>query len=310
MKLKINKKAVYLILSICLGHLGYSQKDTAPSKEVVAFLDTFRKDYEAMYRNENFRLVQDRYGENVRLMPEFQETVLGLIPSAMYYVAFFERFEIDSYGRENIEILDLESRVVELGRFQMNISDIEGEYLLTGKYQNVWELTSKGTYELITEAWSYDNWVEFGDKLRFKDVPSVRMALEPHILVNDNISFEIEALNCLMEKVIMEGDTKRWSLFYSNDAMLIGGFHPIAKGRKAIENHLIELSEEEPLFEKLDVRTDGIIELDGYALEYSSTIENWRDDWSSGISTSKNIKLWKREPNGSLKIFRMINMYD
>ncbi|PIB38412.1 hypothetical protein [Maribacter sp. 4G9] len=306
----MKKVIVMALLSLLFSNSGYSQGDIAPSKQLVEFLDKFRKDYEAMYQQGNFGLVQDRYGENVRLMPEFQETVLGLIPTALYYKSFFERFNVDNYSSEQIEILDLGTHLVEFGSFLIGISDNEDEHQLNGKYQRVWELTKKDDYELVTEAWNYDNWVDFGDKLRFKDVPSVRMALEPHILVNDNISLEIEALNCLMEKVIMEGDTKRWSMFYSKDAMLIGGFSPIAKGSEAIEEYLVELQKEEPLFEELDVRTDRIVELKNHVLEYGSAIESWRDDFNSGISTSKNLRLWKREPNGSLKIFRMMNMYD
>jgi hypothetical protein len=65
-----------------------------------------------------------------------------------------------------------------------------------------------------------------------------------------------------------------------------------------------------PIFEKLDVRNDRIDDLGNYVIEYASHIAIIRSGDFSGVSTGKDLAIWRREPNGALKIFRHITMYD
>ena len=297
-------KKVFLL--VCF--LGYSINHL--EAQTHDFLEEFRRDYKAMFQNEDFESLTNYYSNQVRLMPEFNGTVLGLDKVKMYYDVFFKAFDIKEINRQTIEVLDLGSKIIEHGSFKLTVSDTGGQYLLEGKYQQIWDLTTQGNYRLILEAWNYDHGVSIGDKLRFYDVPSIRMALEPHVPIDSNISFELAGLNALMELTIMEKDANIWSMFYTDDAISMHSFSPLVSGRIALDNYFEAHAKEMPVFEKLDVRTDRIEELDGYVLEYATAIANWRNGSNSGISTSKNTRLWRREPNGSLKIFRMIAVYD
>ncbi len=297
----------FILLFFCIHFLPISLFSQTSSKDVI---DKFTEKYTQMYQNEDFSIVKDFYSDSIRLMPEFQETVMDLEDVASYYKALFERFTIKEYNRSIHEMLDLGSRIIEIGQFNMKLSDLEGEYALEGKYVNIWIVQADKSLKLFTEAWNYNHEIDFGHKLVFKEVPSTRMALQAHVPITDNISFELAGLNALMELIISEHDGKLWSKFYADDGISLHSFAPMNIGRKELDTYYLEHAEEMPVFEKLDVRTDRIEELDGYVIEYATAIANWRMDEWSGISTSKNIRIWKRQSNGSLKIYRLIAMYD
>jgi ketosteroid isomerase-like protein len=279
--------------------------------QTVYFLNEFRTDFSQAFLNKNIDEIIKSYSEEIRLMPEFQMTVLGKKNSSEYYQAFFGKFDIKSYEREVIEILSIDSILVELGYFDLKITDSQqNEFELKGKYQDVWRQSNTGEIKLISEAWNYNHSVDFADKLRFKDVPAVTMAYQPHLPVNSNITLELAALNLLMVETIPQKDAGLWSHFFTDDGMFIYSNNPIYEGRKELESYLEKHVAELPIFEKLQNRTDKIIKLNGFVLEYGSHIAVWRINEYSGVNTGKTLKIWRREKNGSLKIFRQMAMYD
>jgi ketosteroid isomerase-like protein len=303
-----NIKILFIaFLGICQTLNSSAQTSINANKDAI---ENFRKNYEKSMLTENIQSITDRYSENIRLMPEFQKTVLGKKNMMLYYTAFFNRFDIQQYNRDTIEILDLGQRIVELGYFTMHIKSSSAQHELKGKYQNIWEKLPDGKLMLITEAWNYNHWVDFADQLRFDNLPAVHMAMQAHLPINNYLTFELAGLNCLMEKTISQGDARIWSQFFTDDAMFIYSFNVIYKGKKQLDEYLEKHVKELPVFEKLDIRNDKIDESNNYVIEYATHIANWRSGDSSGISTGKNIRIWRREPTGSLKIFRQMAMYD
>jgi ketosteroid isomerase-like protein len=260
----------------------------------------------------NTSYLQGYYADNTRLMPEFQKTIMGKANTLKYFEAFASRFEVLEYDRDEIEILDLGSRVVEHGMFsmKMKLRTTNKHYELKGKYQDIWEKQPGGKLSLITEGWNYNHQVTFSEELRFAEVPAVHIALEPHLPVNSNISFELAALCRLMESAVSQHDSKLWAQFYTDDGMFIYSFNPIQKGRKALDEFLETHVNEMPIFEKLDIRNDRIDDLGMFVIEYASHIAVWRNGGSSGVNTGKDLRIWRRETDGSLKILRSMAMYD
>jgi hypothetical protein len=83
-------------------------------------LKAFRSGYVTGALNGNLEKLADYYAEDVRLMCEYNRTFLGKATASSYYKAFLSRFEVQDYTRQEIEVLDLGSRVIELGRFTLS----------------------------------------------------------------------------------------------------------------------------------------------------------------------------------------------
>ena len=275
-------------------------------------LQKFRADQIKSILDGNPAILSAYYDENIRLMTESIKTVLGRANALAYHQAFSARFSVKEYTRNEMEIIDLGSRVVEVGLFtvKLAVKSTGDEYTLAGKYMDIWAESGTDGLSLITAAWNYDHPVEIADELRFAEVPAVQMAFQAHVPVRDSISFELAALNKLLEASVSEHDATTWSLFFADDAILLPNRMPLCKGRKAVDEYLVEHVKYLPVFEKLDIRNDHIDDLGDYVIEYASHVANWRNGDSSGVNTGKNIRIWRRAPNGALKLFRQIGAYD
>jgi ketosteroid isomerase-like protein len=245
-------------------------------------------------------------------MPPYHGSVFGRDSARAYHAALFERFDIRKYHRDEVKTFDLGSRLIEVGRLTMTLtarSDLRS-HEISGGYLDIWAQVSGKPASLIAHVWNTDRYPDIASDLRFSNVPSVRTALEAHVPIKDNLSFELAALNKLHEVAITQGDDKVWSQFFADDAVLLANQHGIVQGRAAIDEYLARHTQGMPVFEKLDIRNDAIDPAGRFIIEYASHVANWRNGDSSGVNTGKNIRLWRREPDGSLKMICGIGTYD
>lgn len=305
------KTAITLFFQLLLLN-AYSQRSVLADAQTLSFLEQFRLNYATALTAEHPERLTSLFADSIRLMPEFQHTVWTKENVQAYYKAFLARFRVTQYKRELIEVMDLGKMLVEFGSLSAILQQkVSGRTdTIHGKYADVWRRDDKGGLTLVTQAWNYNHQVAIADKLIFPDVPAVIMAYQSHVPVNDPLSFEIAAYNGLQEKVIAEHNPKLWGFFYTDDYMLFYSNHPVYKGRKELEAYLDDHVKHLPVFEKLDIRTDRIEDLGGYVIEYATHIAIIRNgDWS-GVGTGKNIRIWRREKNGILRICRGMAMYD
>jgi ketosteroid isomerase-like protein len=307
------KLAFILIASLAINLTSLQAQSTTADEKTTSYLKKFRSDIIKSVLDNNTDAIQTYFSKDARLMPVFHKTVMGRDNIIIYYKAFAAHFDTKSYKRTETEILDLGPLIVEHGTFVMRIQSKRDnkEHELKGKYQDIWEEGPNGTLSLITEGWNFDHALEIAQQLRFKNsVPVVDIALEAHLPINTNISFELAALNHLMESAISQHDAKLWSLFYSDDAVLFPLGDPTVQGRKELDAYFEKHTRERPIFEKLDIRNDRIDNLGTYVIEYASHTALWRSGVRSGSNLGKDLRIWKRGEDGSLKIFRHMGMYD
>lgn len=168
-------------------------------------LNQFRTHYiQVMLKNKTADLA-GYYAESIWLLPEFQKTVIGKNDVLLYHKAFLSRFKIREYTRNEIEIRDLGTQILEVGKFTMKMTLLNSDQQqeLKGAYINLWEKLENDRLMLITEAWNYDTYYEGIDRImRFDEVPSIHLALQPNVPVDSNISFELAAFNRLLDVTV------------------------------------------------------------------------------------------------------------
>lgn len=299
------------LLSILVLSPAFAAESATPTQHHRA-LDTYRTEYVRSFLDEQVDPIVRRYLDNVRLMPPYHGSVFGRNDARSYHSAFFERFDVRDYRRDQLRTFDLGSRLIEIGRFTMKLVASGGTEVseIAGNYMDIWETVPGKPLGLMAHAWNSNRYPEIANDLRFTDVPSVRTAFQAHVPVKDNLSFELAALNELHEVAVSEHDDKVWSQFFANDAVLLANHHGYVEGRGAIETYLAQHVKEMPVFEKLDIRNDEIDATGRYVIEYASHVANWRNAESSGVNTGKNIRVWRRESDGSLKVICGIGTYD
>jgi len=290
----------------------YAQSGLQADMKTVGYLKQYRAEYVNSILKAQPERLSGYWADGIRLMTELQRTMIDRKPVMAYYTAFLNRFTVKAYTRNELEILDLGRQVVEYGQFAMGIvlKTTGKQYTLKGKYQTIWQKLGNDSLVVITEGWNYDHGLDVGNLLRFAEVPVVDVALQAHLPIDSPVRFELAALNRLMEITITEHDAGLWAQFYSDEGFLFAQYHSFYKGRQAIDAYIAMHIKELPIFEKLDVRNDRVDDLGQFVVEYDSHIANWRNGESSGIGLGKDLRIWRREKNGSLKIFRHMSMYD
>ena len=301
-------KYIIFIFVLC-SNAVFSQ--SRPNEKTLTHLKQFRNDLIQSQSDKKFERLQIYYADDFRLMPEFQETVKGKANTVLYDQAFVKHFEVQDYDRHETEVIDIGARVIEIGFFTMKLTlkAKQQQELVRGKYIDLWQKENEKLL-LLTQAWNYDQSLPWENEFHFDEVPSENVALMSHVPIQDNASFELAALNRLIEKTISEHDDKVWVQFYSDDGNFFYSRHAPVAGKKSLTEFLEKHARELPIFEKLDIRNDRIDDLGKFVVEYASHIAIIRAGAFSGVFTGKDLAIWRREPNGSLKIFRHIGMYD
>jgi ketosteroid isomerase-like protein len=286
--------------------------DQDPSPATLARLDTYRAELTAAMRSESLDGALLHLSEHARLLPPYNGTVFGRANVRAYQQAFFGRFDIRDYRREPLKTWDLGSRLIEAGRLKMSLvaTGDTRTHEIGGGYMDIWEQTKNGPPRLITQVWNTDRYPEIADALRLGGVPQVRVALEAHVPIKDDLSFELAALNKLHEAAVTQHDAEVWAMFFSPDALLLANHYGPLQGLPAIREHLVNHTRDLSTFEKLDIRNDAVDSVGRFVIEYASHVANWRRGDSSGVNTGKNIRVWRREPDGRLKMICGIGSYD
>ncbi|CCH52411.1 hypothetical protein BN8_01413 [Fibrisoma limi BUZ 3] len=291
---------------------GVAQPVTKADGQTLARLNQFRTAYTNSLLAGTCTFIQDYYADSVRLMPEYQKTVKSKFNARLYYQSFLARFRVLAYSRQDVEVFDLGTRVVEVSLFTMNLVHKSSgqQHELQGKYLTIWSQSATGQLLLLTEAWNYNHPVPWRDELLFAEVPVINVALDAHVPVSTPLHFELAALNLFQEAIISQHDERLWAQFYTDDARFLYSHNRPYSGRLEIDAFLKEHVKQLPVFEKLAIRNDQIDDSGRFVIEYASHIAVVKNgDWS-GVGTGKDIRIWRREPGGALKIFRHMAMYD
>ena len=303
--------AASLLASLSTAAVTAASEPREISRQHRDVLDAYRTAIADAYVTGDPKGAIQPLAESVRLLPAYQKSVLGKTDAATYYQAFLRRFEVSSYQRSPIEIVDLGTRILEIGRFTMAMTPRGSQaHTFTGKYMDLWEKSPSGALTLHTAAWNHDEMPKFADQLRLAEVPSVHMALQARVPVTAGIALELAALQKLEESAIAQHDGKTWALFYADDAIALTNQGTVVSGRKALNEYFEKHAKALPVFEDLDLRTHQIDDLGDYVVEYSSGVVTWKVNEWSGVNLGKGILIWRRTDGRTPQIWRAISMYD
>lgn len=167
-KMKILVFILIFIFGMLAGN-GFSQGKEVSDSKVLGKLKKFRADFARSMVERKPEVVQNYFAENIKLMPEFERTIMGKSNALNYYRVFTSYFEVKAYNRIENNILDMDSLIFEMGTFSMDITvKSSGEQIdVKGKYINVWRKTKESGLLLLTDAWNYNARPALEEKLKF-----------------------------------------------------------------------------------------------------------------------------------------------
>lgn len=251
------------------------------------------------------------YSENALSMPEYQQTLTGIDEIEAYYEEIFQRQNIKIFQREVDEFIHLDSTIVEIGTFKKEYTGSNADTLLTqnGKYWNIWDVQPDGNFKLKGEAFGFFHHVQDPEALTvsLQNVPGDK----PKRYLNRGNSFELKAYNALMEKGVRTRDGNLRSEFFTTDAKFMPFAEPTVSGINNIKPYLIEYSSRgEVVIDSIACYTYHSENFKNYLLEYAMFKVKWIVPGYVGRTEGKSIRIWKRQGDKSLKLYREIGVHD
>ncbi len=295
-----------LLLSGCTDGISGKADSLLPQ---IQKLTQLRTEAEAKDDLEGFMAF---YSENAISMPEYQPLLTGTVPIQTYYAEIFRRQNIKSFRRTTEEIIDLDSAIVEFGTLTKEYinadSGSDSVLTLNGKYYHVWAAQPNGSLKLKGEAFGY-----------FHHVPAAETFVvdgaETDPTKADSFTgrpgpFELRAYNALNEKLVKTRDGAARSEFYTADAKFMPFAEPTVSGSE-IKPYLIEYSSRGwVVLDSVAVYTYHAENYGDYILEYAMFKVKWHREETSGRTEGKGLRVWKRQPDQSLKMYRQIGTHN
>jgi len=251
------------------------------------------------------------YDEHVISMPEYQRTLDGCAEIEIFYREILKRQNIKLFQRQAHQFIHLDKTIVEIGTFRKEYTDSKTDSVVTlrGKYWNVWATQADGNFKLRGEAFGYFHPVEHPEALT---VPgNKKQPNESDILLQKEIPFELKAYNALMEKGVRKRDGNLRSEFFTEDASVYPFADATVTGIDKIKPYLIAYSSRGAVtIDSIMCYTYAFENSGDYILEYDMFKVKWSVANFSGRTEGKGIRIWERQDDKSLRLYREIGTHN
>lgn len=309
----MNKYSYFLILIFMLTGISSWKVSDRASKDLRDKLERLKEVFISTAIGDKIDERMKYYTPNAISMPDYQPLMEGVDLIRKYYTEIFKRQQVRKYTKEITEVIDMGGSVAEYGTFKIEFTAVTGgTEVHTGKYCNIWAVQSDGTLLIEAEGWGYFHQLENSDPLY---VASAVMERETGSMQLDekgaDIFFELKAMNALWEKLVKKRSGIEQADFYAVDGIYMPFADTAKTGREMIRKHLINYTSGSGIvLDSVDVHTYNFNHLGDYVIEYSKFYVKWTTADRTGKTKGKGIRLLKRTPAGSLKMYRQIGFHD
>jgi ketosteroid isomerase-like protein len=244
--------------------------------------------------------------------PDYQPRLFGLDAIARYYRVLASRQRVGAHAFRTTEILPLgEENVLELGRFELAYTLLAdgASHRHQGRYAHLWRREPDGSLKLKAEVWGYFERIENPASHSLGEREAAGRAAPPGDPV---VEAELGRLNVLDAEAVKTHDAAAKIARYADDAIYMPYADTPKVGIDEIRAHLVRYTEQGRgvTFESVRVWNEGFEALDRYVVEYPKFEVRWRNGQDSGIVSGGGLRLWRRQADGSLKMFRQIATHD
>jgi hypothetical protein len=239
------------------------------------------------------------YEDSAILLPEYQTLLRGKKSIQAYYGEILRRRKLSKLERHPDEFIQLDSVFIETGIFEKQWQEGDSLRKERGKYCNVWS----AAHRLKAEAFGFFD---------HTPDPAAYVVEQTTVLPHPAPPFELRAYNALMEKLVREGNGALRASFFTDSGRFMPFAHPTVSTLDSLRPYLIRYDTRPPdlRFDYLLVETYDFEYIGPYILEYPIFRAKWVLGSASGTVSGKGFRLWKRQPDQSLKLRLEIGLHD
>jgi ketosteroid isomerase-like protein len=282
------------------------------SNRFQADLERINKKVAQAFTEKNIDLLIRHFEKNAVCMPEFQPTLKGTDAIREYYTEIMSSRETKSFNKVILETIELKNNIAEIGTFSTTYQRVEGkEITLNGKYLMIWAIQPNGALKIKAESFGYLHNID-NPALHVVKITREQSAykLSERTQAEENLAFQLSALNTLMEKSVQQRDGNVRADFFTDDAIFMPFADSSKIGMNSIRKHLIAYNSYPVKIDTISIYNEYIEDCGNYVIEYPRFYVKWHTADNSGVGSGKGIRIWRRENNYYLKLYREIGIHD
>jgi ketosteroid isomerase-like protein len=299
-----------LFLLWTLISIGALSQSSNPYK-VRTQLEGMNAKLKSVWIEKDIQRLMTHYAPHAISMPEYQATLEGAEAIRLYYTEMFNRYPTFTFDKKQQEVFVMEQHVAEIGTFTLTygqknaVSKVE-----TGKYFNIWAILPDNSLKIEAESFGYFRHVTNPLDFTIENTSAGQRLIWQASDKTKSIKLELAALNALMEKAVRNRDGSLRSDFFTTDAVFMPFADSSKVGIKNISEHLIQYNSGNVSIDSIAIYNTHYTVDDGYVIEYPRFYVEWHLPEMKGSGTGKGIRIWRREPDCSLRLFREIGLHD
>lgn len=300
---------IYPLIFLLISCAKEKSSDQVPPDNIHQQLQKLSEKLAEAEEKDDLKKYISYYDEKAISMPEYQTILQGSDQIETFYETIFERQNIKTLLRKADEIIDLGKTIVEIGTFRKEYTHRGNDTLViqNGKYWNVWGVKPDGSLKLKGEASGFFHPVKNPEMLVVKNTP-IEVS---DISLDEETPFELKAYNALMEKGVRTRDGVLRSEFFTDDASVMPFADSTVTGMAKIKPYLIAYSSRGKVtIDSISCYTYHSEYFDDHVLEYAKFRVKWTVPGFSGRTQGKGIRIWKRQEDRSLKLYREIGTHN
>lgn len=285
--------------------------DRTNQKIIEQQLQKLSEELTALEKNDDLKGLLANYDEKIISMPEYQLTLQGVSDIETFYKEIFHRQNIKSFQRKAEEFIHLDSTVIEIGTFRKEFTNAKNDSLSIqkGKYWNVWGVRTDGQFKIKGEAFGFFHPIKHPEELIITRL-NKKQPDESEIVLKKQILFELKAYNALMEKGVRNRDGILRSEFFTGDGSFMLFADSTVTGMDKIKPYLIAYNNGNVIIDSITCYTYDFEDFGDHVLEYDMFKVKWSVPNFSGRTEGKGIRIWRRQKDKSLRIYREIGTHN
>jgi ketosteroid isomerase-like protein len=286
------KNHITVILTF-LGTLNLLGQSTAVKEKA--------ENFKAALLNEDIKGIEDLVAPDAIFMLEYQRTLRGYKEIKQYYTQLFSEQESHTLEKKVFETIMLGEFIIEMGFFRKDLHRVAIKKQLQheGKFWHIWR-KKDGELQLYAYAEGFHR------ELPREEFTVIGVGLSPEKTTN----LELRAYAALGEKIIKEWDPETRIELYAKDAV----FYPFADSAKvgieALKPYLRSYHQPGVKIDHIKGIPFEFVDFQDYILQFSTFEVDWRFEDLSGTNKGKGMRLWQRQEDCTLKIYRHIALHN
>ncbi|WP_158559241.1 DUF4440 domain-containing protein [Deminuibacter soli] len=239
------------------------------------------------------------------VMPEYHPAIYSNESIFNYYQSWFDSTTTRLYQKHTLDVQRSGNYYIETGAFTWQFSKQNNTTTYTGKYLTVWERTDT-LFQIAGTAWGADRPIAPNTFLFSRKDLADPVPVPPASQLTTALAQRNEGITTLVKN--RQGQQHALQ-YFTNDAMYLTYDSPVFSGIKDICNYFSE--HEKPgdvMVDSLKISASKIIDAGTLKIEFGYYTIDVRWQGGGGRFTGKSINIWRKEEDGSYKLFRqMVN---